>query len=93
VNAQPIDPRSVPLDELRRRVKRFFDSSLVPSDDPVPVDHFRCFVCLRTFRKRVTDADAKAEMRRRFGEVQVKDQYVICDDCNEIISADVGDTP
>lgn len=87
----PIDPRAVPVAELRHRVAALLDGVAGPHDDPIPPGHYRCGVCQRQFRKALSDEQADEEMRRRFGDLPPAERYLICGDCNEIISADVGE--
>lgn len=87
---EPVDPYKVGIEFLRDRMFIFMNSSAEPAPDvPIPPGKFLCMLC----RRLGNTADfelTQEECRRRFGEVPLEDQYNICDDCNKIISADLG---
>lgn len=90
---EPVDPTTVSAGYLQLRTALLlaaYDRGLVP-DPPVPSGWFRCFTCRREIRKGQSDRDAAAE--HRFGEA-VDDAeellFVICDDCNRVVSEDTG---
>jgi len=87
----PVDPRQLTVDELR--VRAWFiarSGQFTPSDEPLSPGWFRCYVCLRSFESDWGTGDAIAEAERRFGHLEPERLIVICSDCNEIISRDVG---
>jgi len=88
----PVDPCKVSEAYLKRRTGLLFaamDAGRIP-DLPLAPGWYRCFVCRRELEKTVPEDEAQAEYRRRFGDGGPEDQFVVCDDCNRIVSADQG---
>jgi hypothetical protein len=86
---EPVDPKKVPMDLLRDRFFVFMYSKEPAPEVPLPPGKFLCFLC-RRIGDTIDFELTQEECRRRFGEVPLEDQYNFCDDCNNIISADLG---
>lgn len=85
----PVNPYEVDIQFLRDRMFVFMHSDEPAPDVPVPPGKFVCMLC-RRLGDTVDFELTQEECRRRFGEVPLEKQYNICDDCNNIISADLG---
>jgi hypothetical protein len=89
----PVDPVKAGVAFMKERVALILvagELGLVP-DEPVAPDRFRCFACRRDLEKGWTAAGQAGEYRRRFGkDIESGDAFTICDDCNQMIAADIG---
>lgn len=82
----PVDPLSLTLRELRDRVYALTAAGVHSHSTPLPPEHYRCCICLRTERKGWSDAEAADEFTRRFPQEELDTRYTVCDACNIIIS-------
>lgn len=87
----PVNPLELTLHELQMRVAQLELAGVHSFSTPLPPDHYRCCVCLRTERKGWSDAEAAAEYAQRFpddGPLDVR--YTVCNDCNRLVSSYFG---
>lgn len=86
---EPVDPASLTVSELRQRA--FVIDNSVPPEVQIPPGYYQCWLCRRVFPQ--TDPElAMIEYHLRFGD-EADDPYVICDDCNLIVSREAGIDP
>jgi hypothetical protein len=82
---EPIDPTQVPENDLRWRTWYVFNHA--PPDTPVPPGCTQCFICRRSYQTPPRDV-LEDRMRRRFGEIPLERQVMLCADCGTIITGE-----
>jgi hypothetical protein len=86
---KPVDPHKVDMDFLRDRMFILMYSQEPAPEVTLPPGKFLCLLCRRP--GDMADFElTQEECRRRFGDVPLEDQFNLCDECNTIVSSDLG---
>ena len=52
------------------------------------MEEYKCAMCGGIFEKTTPEEEAKAELKKFFGDISINDCNIICDDCWEIVRPD-----
>jgi hypothetical protein len=91
MNLKPVDPNLLTVYELAERANLIIRNDAQPPDEPLAPGWYRCLICWRTAEMKCAYDEALADHQRRFGRnAPVEGQVILCDDCNRIISLQMG---